>query len=282
MAETILITGASGFVGRHLALALEARGHKIVPLTHGRADAAAPITAPDGVTCVVHLAARTFVPKSWEESADFYRVNVQGTIQTLEFCRRAKARMIFTSTYVYGQPNSLPIPEDHPRTAMSPFHHSKILAEDACLFYASQFGIPTAIVRPFNIYGPGQVEPWLIPSLMRQMLAPGDSVSMADTRPSRDYIYVDDVVRMIVEIAERKAGGIYNAGSGVSTSMADLLDSMARAAGVSKQVVSRNEPRPNEIFDLRADITKARRDLHWSPQVSLDEGLRAVREAMQA
>jgi len=260
---------------------MEARGHQVVPLAHGDGDiAAGPIPAPEDVTCVAHLAARTFVPKSWDESADFYRVNVQGTIQALEFCRRTKARMVFTSTYVYGQPQFLPVSEDHPRTPASPFHHSKILAEDACQFYAAQFGIPVAIVRPFNIYGPGQVEPWLIPSLMRQTLAPGDSITVDDIRPKRDYIYVGDVVRMLVEIVERKSTGVYNAGSGVSTSMGELLDSIVKVTGVRKNVVSRNAPRPNEIFDLRADISKARRELEWNPCVSLAEGLRAVREAM--
>ncbi len=281
MAEKILVTGAAGFIGRHVVPALQTHGHEVAPLTHAAGDlAAAPIPDREDVTCVVHLAGRTFVPKSWENTAEFYRVNVQGAVQVLEFCRRTNARLIFTSTYVYGQPQSLPIAEDHPRAPLSPFHHSKILAEDLCSFYAAQFGIQVAIVRPFNVYGPGQVEPWLIPSLMRQALAPGDSITLADLRPKRDYIYVGDVVCMIAKIVERKATGTYNAGSGVSTSMGELIDSIAEATGVSKKVVSRNETRPNEIFDLRADIAKACRELDWSPRVPLIEGLRAVKEAI--
>ncbi len=281
--DRILVTGAAGFIGSHLIPALHRRGHDAIALTRAQVDLAeTPVEGPEGVTCVVHLAARTFVPDSWKEPAAFYRANVLGTIHALEFCRRTKARFVFASTYVYGTPQCLPIPEDHPRSAVSPFHQSKIFAEDACSFYAAQFGIHCAIVRPFNVYGPGQKEPWLIPSLMRQNLGPGDSITVADLRPKRDYVYVSDVVAMMVEIVERSATGIFNAASGISTSMGELLEAIAQATGVRKEILSRGETRPNEIFDLRGSIEKARRELDWSPRVSLVEGLREVKDARVA
>ncbi len=280
--EKILVTGAAGFIGRHVMRALAERGHKAVGLSHADGDIAAnPIDAPDDVTCLVHLAARTFVPKSWDEPADFYRVNVAGTVQALELAKRTKARFVFASTYVYGTPQSLPVCEDHPRVAVSPFHQSKIFAEDACTFYAAQFGIPVAIVRPFNVYGPGQVEPWLIPMLMRQALEPGPSITMDDLRPKRDYVFVGDVADMIVAIVERKATGAFNAASGQSTSMGELLEAMAQATGVRKEVLSRGKMRPNEILDLRGSIEKARRELGWSPKVGLVDGLRALKSVCE-
>ena len=282
MAETILVTGASGFIGTHLVAALRATGHDV--RTHGIDDSdITSFTPPTGASAIVHLAGRGFVRESWQNTPEFYRVNVQGTVQMLEFCRQARARLVFVSTYVYGQPQSLPIAEDHPRAAPSPYHHSKILAEDACFFYAREFDIPVAIVRLFNVYGPGQGGGFVIPALMRQALASDVArISVADLRPRRDYLYISDFVDFLLAVLARRATGPYNAGCGVSTSMGELIAEVCRAAGADKPVDSRDEFRPNEILDVCADIGKARRDLGWSPRVSLAEGLLRVREAMTA
>lgn len=279
----ILITAANGFIGRALSQTLRERGHDLIPITLEEDGdiAATPLRQRDDVDCVIHLAARSFVPKSWEETADFYRVNFQGTINALEFARRIKAHFLYISTYVYGQPQYLPVDEKHPRAAVSPYHSSKILAEDACQFYAAQFEIPLAVVRPFNIYGPGQVEPWLIPSLFRQALTSAREISVADPRPRRDFLYVTDLTALLAGIVEQRATGTYNAASGTSISIGELLEHITRLSGVQKPIVNRNETRKNEIFDLRGDCSKAQRELGWTPRVAMAEGLGAVYASMK-
>jgi nucleoside-diphosphate-sugar epimerase len=281
MADTVLVTGAGGFIGSRLVESLRGHGREVRTHSHADGDIASSFTPTEDVSVVVHLAARGFVRESWEETAEFYRVNVQGTVRVLEFCRRHQARMVFVSTYVYGAATALPTPEDHPRSAPSPYHHSKILAEDACLFYARQFEVPVAVIRLFNVYGPGQGSGFVIPTLMKQALDPNvKEITVTDLRPRRDYLYIADFIQLVELVLERRAGGVYNAGSGVSVSVGELVKEITRAAGTNKPVVCRNEFRKNEIMDVCADIEKARRDLGWSPRVRLAEGLARVRDAM--
>ena len=130
MSDEILITGAGGFVGRHLDAALRLRGIKTQLWTHQQGDIARANLDFPNVRQVVHLAAKTFVPESWNAPLGFYEVNVLGTANVLEFCRRQKARMIFISSYVYGRPQFLPITEAHPLEAFNPYGHTKLMCED--------------------------------------------------------------------------------------------------------------------------------------------------------
>src|SRR6202011_2766469 len=108
------------------------------------------------------------------------------------------------SSYMYGHPERLPIPEDHPLRASNPYSHSKLLAEQITRFYQESFGVPVTIVRPFNLYGPGQSEDFLIPTLIRQALAQdSNAIVVADLTPKRDYIYIDDVVDLLVRLGEQ-------------------------------------------------------------------------------
>src|SRR5688572_17268499 len=129
-----------------------------------------------GIRRVIHLAGRSYVPDSWEHPLAFYEMNVLGTLRVLEYCRANAARLVHVSSYVYGNPRSLPIAEDHPTQATTPYAHSKLLAEECCRFYAEKLGLGIVVVRPFNVYGPGQKEPFLIPSLIRQLLDPQQAV----------------------------------------------------------------------------------------------------------
>ena len=109
-----------------------------------------------GIRHVFHLAAKTFVPHSWQDPRPFYEVNVLGTLNVLEHCCRHGARLTLVSSYVYGVPQHLPIREDHPLSAFNPYSQTKILAETVARFYEQHHGLPLVIVRPFNLYGPGQ------------------------------------------------------------------------------------------------------------------------------
>jgi nucleoside-diphosphate-sugar epimerase len=281
MSGTVLVTGADGFIGKHLVAALESLGYSLQ--THRFADGDLTRCALEysGIAHVFHLAGKTFVPESWKDPCSFYAVNVVATANVLEFCRRAHASLTFISSYVYGPPQVIPISEDHPLQAFNPYSHSKILAEEVCRFYALHHGTPIAIVRPFNVYGPGQDARFVIPSLVRQALAEESAViEVADLRPRRDYFYISDLIDLLVATLTYGGSGAYNAGSGVSTSIQEIGALLNGIVPRPKELVSRSEPRPNEILDVVADIRKAERELHWKPRVDIAAGLRLTVESV--
>ena len=230
-----------------------------------------------GVNHVYHLAARTFVPESWSQPLPFYTTNVLGTVNVTEFCRHQGASLTMLSSYVYGTPRFLPVSEEHPVAAFNPYGHTKLLAEEVCRYYSQQFGIKVTIIRPFNVYGPGQAGHFLIPTLLRQVLDPqAQEVSIADDRPRRDYLFIDDLLDLLLQTMNPQGFDAFNAGSGSSANPRDLADLMLRAAGLEKPVVSRGEVRADEVLDTVADVGKAKRIFGWEPRISLSEGLRRI------
>ncbi len=272
----ILVTGASGFVGRHLLPALERAGCRVCAFSLDDGDIARSPLPFTGVARVFHLAARMFVPESWNDPRSYYETNVLGAVNVLEWCRRERAAITLVSSYVYGHPRCLPISEDHPLDAFNPYGHTKLLAEDVARFYQRHFAVPVTIVRPFNLYGLGQDPRFLIPSLVRQVLDPAQpEIRVADTRPRRDYLYIDDFVELLLATFNGPPG-TYNAGSGRSVGIGDLVDVINRAAGLHKPVVCEGRPRPDEVLDVVADISHAAECLAWRPRVSLEEGIAAM------
>jgi nucleoside-diphosphate-sugar epimerase len=143
-------------------------------------------------------------------------------------------------------------------------------------YYESQFRCRATIVRPFNIYGPGQGEQFLIPTLVRQALDPAVAeIVVNDLRPRRDYIHVRDLVAMLTTTA-RRPSGVFNAGSGHSVSIGELVDAIASVTGTPKPVRSRGQARPEEVLDVVADISKAKSELAWSPRVPLRDGIEEI------
>jgi len=280
MGNDVLVTGANGFLGRHLVSALSGTGRRVHAHSIADGDVARCELRYEGVGHVFHLAARVFVPESWRDPLPFYETNVLGTVNVLEFCRRTKASITFLSSYVYGRPRRLPVGEDHPLEAFNPYAQTKLFGEQICRFYESSFGVAAAIVRPFNLYGEGQDPRFLIPLLVRQALDPAlDAITVADLRPRRDHLYVGDFVKLLVRTIGRS--GTYNAGSGVSHSIEELVAVINRAAGVAKPVRADGQERPTEILDVAADIGKARREFGWAPETGLAEGIGRVVEAMR-
>jgi len=277
MKSKILVTGATGFLGRHLVAALESRGLAVRQHSSPDGDIANCSLPMEDVGQVFHLAARSYVPDSWQDPRGFYQTNLMGTVNVLEHCRRSQASLTLLSSYVYGQPRRLPIAEDHPLSAANPYSHSKILAEEAARFYEQSFGLTLVIVRPFNIYGPGQRGSFLIPKIVRQVLdASVEVVRVQDLRPRRDYLYVEDAVAFLVALLGSNIRGVFNIGSGRSASVEEVIQLVNLAAGVSKPVASAGEERPGEIMDVVADTARAAAELNWRPSTSLADGIAAL------
>ena len=283
MKNKILVTGATGFLGRHLVAALEAQGCAVRKHSTADGDIADCPLPMEGVSQVFHLAGKSYVPESWQNPQAFYRTNVMGAVNVLEHCRRDQAALTLISSYVYGQPQRLPIAEDHPLAAANPYAHTKILAEQTAQFYERRFGVALTIVRPFNLYGPGQRQSFLIPSIVRQVLDPAAPVvQVTDLRPKRDYVYVADAVMLLLATLQPGVHGIYNLGSGRSASVAEVAELVSKAAGIRKPLVSADERRPGEILDVVADTSRAAAELNWQPRTSLADGIAAVVAAERA
>jgi len=274
----VLLTGSTGFIGKNVLEKLRLTGHEVIELNRASGDIADTETWSDLLPAdvVVHLAALTFVPDSWVDPHSFMKTNLQGAVCALEYCRKHQSKLIFLSTYMYGNPESLPIPEDARLHAFNPYALSKKMAEDACLFYAENFKVPTVILRPFNVYGPGQKTDFLIPSIIKQALA-GEPIKVKVLEPKRDYIYIDDLAQSIIlAIAFKQSFGVFNVGTGKSYSVAELIAVIQQSMDTRLPVQASGEKRPEEVMDTRADISKAANMLGWQPRWSLEQGIAEI------
>lgn len=222
---------------------------------------------------VFQLAARSFVPESWQHPQQFVSDNLSITSNAAEYCRTNGARLVYVSSNLYGKAPSLPISETAPVQIVNPYALSKKLCEDLVSHYCEIFGFPGAIVRPFNIYGPGQDGRFLLPMIIEQAQH-ADSIRLMDLEPKRDYIFVDDVADLLIAAAQWSAPfDIFNAGSGESHSVAEVVAIVQQLVGRDVPVISAEKRRVSEVMDTRADIAKARELLGWQPKIALREGL---------
>lgn len=275
MNRRVLVTGSRGFVGRYLLPILREGGWQ--PVEHDLAQGDLSVTQPqaENIAHVIHLAGRTSVPESWQEPLLHYRANLLGTLNVLEYCRGRHCPLTLVSSYVYGSPLYLPVDENHPVDPAAPYNHSKWLAEEAGRFYAARFGLRLTVIRPFNLYGPGQRGDFLVPTLVRQAIDPASAeIQVADEEPKRDFLYVGDFCAGLAATLDHPSGETFNLGSGSSISVREMARMVMDAAGVRKPLRSRGARRPGEVMDLYADTRKAAELLGWKPGLGLEEGLK--------
>ncbi len=298
----VLVTGAGGFIGSHLAEALLGLGAEVTALvrytSRGAAGFLDPISgkirilsnditesggvqaAMEGQEFVFHLAALIGIPFSFEHPQEVIQVNTVGTLNVLMAARQtAPRRVVLTSTSeVYGTARDVPIGEDHPLQAQSPYAASKIAADKLGESFFHTYQRPVVTVRPFNTYGPRQSARAVIPSLITQMLA-GNRVKLGATAPTRDFNFVKDTANGFIKAAEAEAaiGETVNLATGKEISIGDLAVKIAGL--IDKEVEFETEeqrirPGTSEVMRLCGNWEKAAALIGWKPEFTLEEGLR--------
>lgn len=302
----VLLTGADGFIGSHLAEALVKQGHTLTALVMYNSfdswgwldDLPAEIKSEINVVsgdvrdprhmssiavgqeAICHLAALIAIPYSYVAPDQYVQTNIQGTLNLLNAARSANvAKFLHTSTSeVYGTAKYVPIDENHPLQGQSPYSASKIGADQLTYSYHSAFELNTLIVRPFNTFGPRQSTRAVIPTIISQVVSNSDHISLGSLTPTRDFTYIDDTVSGFIRALDEnvRSGETVNLGTGFEISIGDLakviFKLMGRELNVAEDSV-RQRPSGSEVERLLSDNSKAKELLNWSPSLSGLEGL---------
>jgi UDP-glucose 4-epimerase len=305
-----LVTGGAGFIGSNVVDALVERGDEVTVvdnLSTGKrenldgalargarlveadirdADALRAAFAAAQPEVVFHLAAQIDVRKSVADPAFDEGINVGGTINVLAAAQAAGVpRVVNTSSggAIYGEGQVLPAPETHPVAPEAPYGLSKFCAEQYCEIYERMHGLSTASVRYGNVYGPRQDplgEAGVIAIFCGKLLDGGRPTVFGDGLQTRDYVYVGDVVAANLAAASSNATGPFNIGTGVASSVLDIVNALAPLADRSFE--PHHEPeRLGEVQNISLDTKRAREELGWEARVGLDEGLRITLESLR-
>lgn len=294
----ILVTGGAGFIGSHVVDALLEAGHEVVivdDLSTGRASNINPrarfyrmdirdphlseVFEQERFDIVNHHAAQMDVRKSVADPLFDADVNIRGSLNLLECARKSGVRKIVyisTGGAVYGEPEYLPCDEAHPVNPICPYGASKHTVEHYLYMYRVLYGLAYAVLRYPNVYGPRQDpngEAGVVAIFIGQMLAGKQPTIFGSGEQERDFVYVGDCARANLLAMEDHVQGIFNIGSGRGTTINQIYALLSEITGYRRPPVY-GPPRAGETFRIFLDATKARREMGWEPQVSLEEGLR--------
>ncbi|MBI2935249.1 MAG: NAD-dependent epimerase/dehydratase family protein [Chloroflexi bacterium] len=294
----MLVTGGAGFIGSNVVDALVSKGTSVAivdNLSTGRRQHLNPqarfyhldiqaaelsrVFERERPQAVVHLAAQASVPVSVEDPLRDATVNVLGSLNLLEQCRRFDVkRLVYSSSggAVYGEPQHLPCGEDHPVRPLSPYGASKYAVELYLHAYVATAGLQFTILRFANVYGPRQDpygEAGVVAIFSKRMLDNQPVTIYGTGEQQRDFVYVDDVVAAVLLGLEHTHPGVYNLGCGKGVSVNEVFRALAEIT--SYMLPPRfAPPRPGDVFKSFLDCTRIERELRWRPQVELREGLR--------
>ena len=302
--KTVLITGADGFIGSRLVELLAKGGYKIRALSQYNSFnnlgwlenveckneieiLSGDIRDPHyckhitkGVDLIFHLAALIAIPYSYVAPDSYVDTNIKGT---LNICQAAKengnVRVIHTSTSeVYGTAQYVPIDENHPMQAQSPYSATKIAADAMAMSFYNAFELPVTIARPFNTYGPRQSARAVIPTIITQIANGVAEIKLGDVTPTRDFNYVDDTCRGFIALAkcDKSIGQTVNIGSNFEISIGDTLNIIKELMDSDVKFIVDNQrirPEKSEVFRLWCDNSKIEKLTGFKSEVDIRQGL---------
>jgi len=309
--KKILVTGGAGFIGSHLVEKLVKLGYKvktIVPYNINNSwgwidsfpnDIKKNLEVVSGDICdqnfvleeakkveiIFHLAALISIPYSYKSPQSYVSTNVNGTLNMLEAARENNVELfVQTSTSeVYGSSQFIPITENHPLHAQSPYAATKIASDQLAISYYNSFELPTLILRPFNTFGPRQSLRAAIPTIITQMVSNDKKIKLGSLAPRRDFTFVSDTVDgFISAIGNKKClGQTINLGTGKDFSIGETLKNiemiMKKKANVQIDK-NRLRPKKSEVNRLLSSNSKAKKYLNWSPKF---KGSKGFKEGLQ-
>ena len=302
--KKILITGATGFIGSHLAELCVKKGFEVIAFDRYNPnynlgwlekskykddinfvfgdirDYDSVLKTMKGCKIVFHLAALIGIPYSYLSPQAYLKTNVEGTYNILESSKHLDIEQtIITSTSeVYGTAKYIPIDEKHPISAQSPYSASKISADQLAISYYNSFQLPIKIIRPFNIYGPRQSSRAVIPSIIIQALNNKKEIKLGNVEPSRDFTYVTDTCNAFLDILKIKNffGNTLNVGSNNEYTINDIakkiLEKLNSKANIKKEPQRTRSPN-SEVVRLVCDNSKILKYTQWKPKVKIEKGL---------
>ena len=295
----ILVTGGLGYIGSYLCNKLSENNNNIIILDNFSnslntikekekikiiegdiRDKKIVDNMVDDIDTIIHTAAQISVLKSIEDPIYDSDNNINGTLNILEAARESEIeRFIYiSSAAVYGVPTYLPIDEEHITNPVSPYGLSKLTGERYSLLYHDLYGLPITCIRPFNIFGPGQMKnsySGVITKFMENIKNGDSPIIFGDGNQTRDFVYINDVVDAILLIMKNNntIGQVFNIGSGSPINIKDLAETIIKISG--KDIYPKfKKSRIGDIDESYADITKARKILGYDPKYSLESGLR--------
>lgn len=286
--KSVLVTGARGFIGGYLVDALTGEGASVTALSSDgagvknvkwiRGDVTEPASlkgALEGIDVVFHLAAISNVVKAIRDPGLTLRTNTVGTMNVLEEARAARVGKVvyISSAHVYGAPEYLPVDEKHRVAPREPYAASKIASEAIVEAYGNTYGMGHAIIRPFNVFGAGQDESFLIPGLIAQALK-NKVIRVGNTEPTRDFLYVEDCVQGFLAIGDRGTG-TYNVGSGREIRISEAVEKVRDLIDKGIPIVGDDDLKRAakvEIPRMCADVARLK-GLGWAPKIGFEEGL---------
>ena len=307
--KNILVTGADGFIGSHLTEMLVRSSCNIKALVqynsfnswgwldYSNVASDVEIIAGDirdphfckklcaGSDIIFHLAALISIPYSYDAAQAFIDTNINGTANLCQAVVSNNCeRLIHTSTSeVYGSAQYVPIDENHPLQAQSPYSATKIGADAMAMSFYNSFDMPLVIARPFNTYGPRQSARAVIPTIITQILNKSGGINLGDTTPTRDFNYVEDTCRGFVALAECNdaLGEVVNIGSNFEISIGEVAEEIRKLMGSSIEINRDNErlrPPKSEVNRLWCDNAKLKRLTGFAPGTSIQKGLQRTIE----
>ena len=274
--DSILVTGSSGFIGSKVIEKLDksqiitdSNNSKRIDLQNVN-----EVLKIDSADIVIHLGGK--IPSKELQWKDYFNNNVSGTFNILEYCIKKKVKkLIYISSYVYGNPEYCPIDENHPINPHNAYSASKFYGEQLCKHYCDKSDLSVIILRPFNIFGESMNEGFLLTNLINS-LKTGEKNIIINKNSKRDFLHIDDFVDLILKIKDYDCKfEIFNAGSEISLSFEDIIKKIEY---LTSKKLNLKYLEDEEIFisDIRADISKIKDKLNWEPKIKFEEGLKKM------